>query len=114
MSRARSSSPQIQDLDKQLRKNTALLYSQILKYQINLACQYSRAGFFRFLRDVIVADNWKDMLQALKATEENIRRDLNLLDRVTLDKIDLDIASLHGKADGMLAEVKEVRTDIKV
>jgi len=114
MSRARSSSPQIQDLGKQLRKNTALLYSQILKYQINLARQYSRAGIFRFLRDVIVADNWKDMLEALKATEENIRRDLNLLDRVTLDKIDLEIASLHGKADGTLAEVKEVRTDIKV
>ena len=68
----RKPTPQIQSLAIQLRTNTISLYSDILKYQMYIACQYSRAGFFRLIRDLVAADDWKGMVagQALLACRQ--------------------------------------------
>jgi hypothetical protein len=106
--------PHSQELNTRLRAKIANLYSQILKYQVQLAHQYSRAGFFRFLRDLFVADNWKDMLMALQKTEEIINKDLQTLDSGSLGTIDLNISKLQDKADDLLIGLNEVRSEVEV
>jgi hypothetical protein len=108
------SSPQTQNLVTQLRTKTVSLYSQILKYQIHLVHQYSRAGFFRFLRDLIVADDWKGMLGTLRGTEESIKQDLQRLDSDALRNVDLKVSRLRGKVDDILTRLNEVRSLVKV
>ena len=110
----RISSPQIRSLGTQLRTKTIDLYSQILKYQIHLARQYSRAGFFRFLRDLFVVDRWKEMFGTLKETEESINKDLQILDIEALGNIDLNMSRLQGKADDILTGLSGVRNEVEV
>lgn len=106
--------PHSQELCMQLRAKVVNLYSQILKYQVRLAHQYSRAGFFRFLRDLLVADNWKDMLVALQNIEEGTNKDLKTLDSGALGTIDLNVSKLQGKADDILIGLSEVRSEVEV
>ena len=110
----RISSPQTQNLVTQLRTKTISLYSQILKYQVHLVHQYSRAGFFRFLRDLIVADDWNGMLETLRGTEESINKDLERLDSDALRNVDLKVSGLRGKVDDILTRLHEVRSLVEV
>jgi hypothetical protein len=110
----RMPSTEVRNLYEQLRTNTIDLYSQILKYQLHIARQYSRAGFFRFLRDFVALDEWKDMIGTLEKTEDNIRKDLRELDSGTLDTIALNVSNLQGKADDILIKLKEVRREVEV
>src|SRR3954464_6039786 len=94
----RISPSQTRNLYTQLRTKTIGLYSQILKYQIHLVYQYSRAGFFRYLRNLFIADNWKGMLGTLRETEKSIDKDLERLDSDALRSIDPKISRLQDSA----------------
>jgi hypothetical protein len=98
----------------QLRTKTVNLYSQIIKYQIYLARQYSRAGFFRFLRDLALADDWKAMLNTIKKTEESVVKDLETLDSGAIENIQTNMLNLQGKADNILAGLSGVRAEVEV
>lgn len=74
----------LQDINTSFKDKAIELYSQILKYQIQPAQQYSRLGLFRFLRDVVVADDWKVRVADLKKTEKRITKDLSTFDTYTL------------------------------
>jgi len=103
-----------QELSTQLRAKVVNLYSQIIKYQVQLAHQYSRGVFFRFLRDLFVADKWKDMLMALQKTEESINKDIKPLDSGAWRTIGLNVSELQGKADDILIGLSKVRSEVEV
>jgi hypothetical protein len=111
--RYRTLSPQAR-LARLVRDKVISLYSQILKYQIYVFRQYSRAGFFRFLRDVVVADNWKEMLKALKETESAIRRNLTELDTNVLRQVNIEVSKLQEKANEILSGLDEIRSEVEV
>ena len=110
----RKPTPQIQSLAIQLRTNTISLYLGILKYQMYIACQYSRAGFFRFIRDLVAADDWKGMLGSLKETDNTIGRDIKTIDSSALGTIGVNLTELQSKADDMLVGLSEVRSEVEV
>ena len=110
----RKPTPQIQSLAIQLRTNTISLYLDILKYQMYIACQYSRAGFFRFIRDLVAADDWKGMLGSLKETENTIGRDIKTINSSVLGIYGVNLTELQGKADDILIELSEVRSEVEV
>ncbi|PMD14340.1 WD40 repeat-like protein [Hyaloscypha hepaticicola] len=102
----RASSHQQRDLGLQLRTKTIRLYVQVLKYQIYVARQYSRAAFFRLLRDIVVVDGWRDMLGAMKKTKKSIDEDLWTFDIGVVGKIDSKILQLQGKADDIFDDIQ--------
>ena len=110
----RKPTPQTQSLAIQLRTNTISLYLDILKYQMYIACQYSRAGFFRFIRDLIAADDWKGMLGSLKETDNTIGRDIKTIDSSALGTIGVNLTELQSKADDVLIKLSEVRSEVEV
>ena len=89
------------------------LYSQILKYQIQLAQQCSRSGLFRFLRDLVVADNWKVIIIDLKKTEERINKDLSTFGSNTLEGIDDKVSELQNQADKSWALLMKTKVDVE-
>jgi hypothetical protein len=99
-----------------IKAKTIELYSQILKYQMLLSHQYSRSGLFRFLRDCVIADDWKVMRADLIKTEESIKNDLNTFGSNTLKVIDDKVSELQNQANrswDLLIKIKagvEVRT----
>lgn len=79
-----------------------------------IACQYSRAGFFRFIRDLVAADDWKSMLGSLKEIETTISRDIKTVNSSALGTIGVNLTELQGKADDMLIGLSEVRSEVEV
>jgi hypothetical protein len=96
-----------------LKDKTVELYTQILQYQILLAQQYSRSGLFRFLRDFVLADDWKLMLEELKKTEERISNDLRTLGSNTLKVINDRVSELQNQAEKSWALLMETKAGIK-
>lgn len=79
-----------------------------------IACQYSRAGFFRFIRDLVAADDWKGMLGSLKETENTIGRDIKTIDSSALRTTGDNLTELQGKADDMLIGLSKVQSEVEV
>ena len=53
------------DLYSHFQNNTIKLYRQILGYQFRLATHYCRKIGSKYLRDVFLKDNWKDLLDEI-------------------------------------------------
>ncbi|KAL3475918.1 hypothetical protein BJX99DRAFT_258996 [Aspergillus californicus] len=77
-----------QRLAASLQKKTIELYFLILKYQVLLAKQYSRSGVFRYLRDLVVADDWLTMLSRIQVIKGTINEDLEAFSQGALKDID--------------------------
>lgn len=97
-----SASQTLKDLDQSFQAKTIHLYSQILKYQIQLARHYSRPGFFRLLRKSLAVDDWVDMRTQLEKTEESIDKDLRTQSKDILHKIAKKVLELQNKASDSL------------
>ncbi|OCK75173.1 hypothetical protein K432DRAFT_274329, partial [Lepidopterella palustris CBS 459.81] len=111
--RNQSTSQHLRDLNNSFKAKTIELYSQILKYQIQLTRQYSRSGLFRFLRDCVVADDWNIMLADLKKTEENINKDLRAFGSNTLKLIDDKVSELQNQADKSWALLMDTKAGVE-
>jgi hypothetical protein len=108
-----STSQPFRDLKASIKAKTIKLYSQILKYQILLSYQYSRPGLFRFLRDCVIADDWKVKRADLMKTEESIKNDLNAFSSNALKVIDDKMSEVANLLGDLIKETKsgiEVRT----
>ncbi|KAF4631978.1 hypothetical protein G7Y89_g6154 [Cudoniella acicularis] len=93
-----STSQPLRDLRTSFRAKTIELYSQILKYQIQLAQQYSRSGMFRLLRDFI---------------ENRITKDLSAFNSNTLKVVRDKVIELQGRAEKSLALLMETKADVE-
>jgi hypothetical protein len=109
-----STSQDGQDSLASLRRQTVELYSQILKYQIQLAVQYSRPRYFRLLRDIAVIDKWGDMLVALKKKKEDIDKILGAFGSKSLRAIENAVSELKLHAEKSLSLLVETKAYVKV
>ena len=103
-----------QRLLSQVKDKIIDLYSQILKYQISLASQYSRPSIKRLLRDVVLKDNWKAMYEDMQKTEESITLDLERLDQKTIASIAYQMSNLQKTVKVILNESIKVHEEINV
>ncbi|KAK2809659.1 hypothetical protein FQN50_003716 [Emmonsiellopsis sp. PD_5] len=101
------------ELNTSFRTKTVNLYSQILKYQIQLSRQLSRPGIFRFLRDCVLADDWEDMLEDIKTLEESINKDLATLGNAVLKTINGKVSVLRDNADKALDLLLETKSGVE-
>jgi recombinational DNA repair ATPase RecF len=76
--------------------------------------QYSRAGVFRFLRDVIVVDKWADLEAQIKAKEQSIEEDLRKIDSKTLNVMDSKLSQVGDKVEQSLTLLKEFAVKFEV
>jgi hypothetical protein len=109
-----STSQKSQDPLASFRGQTVELYSQILKYQIKLAHQYARSGFFRFLRGLAVIDNWNVMLEDLKKKEEGINKILGAFGSKSLRTIEDKVSEIQRNAEKSLTILTEARAYVEV
>ncbi|GKZ76439.1 hypothetical protein AnigIFM56816_006703 [Aspergillus niger] len=103
-----------QRLLSQVKDKIIDLYSQILKYQISLAFQYSRPSIKRLLRDIVLKDNWKAMYEDMQKTEESITLDLERLDQKTIASIAYQMSSLQKTVKVILNESIKVHQEINL
>ncbi|KAL3263244.1 hypothetical protein ABHI18_001938 [Aspergillus niger] len=103
-----------QELLSQVKDKMIDLYSQILKYQISLASQYSRPSIKRLLRDIVLKDNWTAMYKDMRMTEESITLDLERLDQKTIASIAYQMSSLQKTVKVVLDESVKVHEEIKL
>jgi hypothetical protein len=106
-----STSQPFRNLKASVKAKTVTLYSQILKYQMLVSHQYSRSRLFRYLRDCVIADDWKVMRADLIKTEESINSDLNNFGSNTLKVINDKVSEL---ASGLGDLIKETKADVMV
>ena len=67
----------LEDLHRHFRTNTVNLYRQILGYQFRLATHYCRRTGSKYLHELVLSDNWKELLEEINASviagEEDLR-----------------------------------------
>jgi hypothetical protein len=85
-----------------------------VKYQIQLAQQCLRSGLFRFLRDCVIANDWKVMLTDLKKIKESINRDLSTFSGNTLKVIDDKVSELKNHAEKSWDLLMETKAGVEV
>ena len=81
---------------------------------MRLAKQYSYSWSFRFLRDLVAVDNWKDMLQSITEIDQNIKDDLEFLGGHALKTIDDKLENLQTQMVTSLDLITEARNEAKV
>lgn len=97
-----------------IREQTISLYTQILEFQIRLARQFSHAGFFRGIRDLVTADDWSEMTNNIKQIDESIHTMLSEWSHKTIQHIDQTVSSIQENVDKSLALVMDIKKDMNV
>ena len=82
------------------------MYSYILKYQISVAIQYSRASFIRFCRDVATVDKWSIKTTQIQDLESEIGGVLRGLDGVKLSDVERRLMKLHEEVLERLSDIQ--------
>jgi hypothetical protein len=101
-------------IHSQLRTKIIQLYSQTLKYQIQLARQYSRPIFFRLLRDSVVVDDWQGLRASMKNIETSINQILNDIDSSTLTRVSTRLSDVQSSVEEFSVLLKDTRSSIEV
>ncbi|KAJ0417656.1 hypothetical protein BJY00DRAFT_315767 [Aspergillus carlsbadensis] len=107
---APSSTQPIEKLEETIRDDVIQLYSLVLEYQMRLLKHFSRSGFFRWMEDVRVTDDWKEMLQNILEMESCIDKHLRALRGHILVKIESEVARLGEQlttAHGTIVEARD-------
>lgn len=104
----------LEEIHASLKAKTINLYKEVLKYQMRLAKQYSHSSSFRFLKDSVAVDNWKDMLQSITEIDQNIKDDLEFLGGHALKTIDNKLENLQRQMGTSLDLITEARDEAKV
>ncbi|PYI11401.1 hypothetical protein BO78DRAFT_333564 [Aspergillus sclerotiicarbonarius CBS 121057] len=88
------------------------VYYETLKYQIDVVKQYSRSTAGRYLRDIVVADNWKSMIENIKAKDRLVIDYLDVQSNALMRKIKHDIQQFHDQTqasiDGIGQDIKKI------
>ncbi|OTA93801.1 hypothetical protein M434DRAFT_30643 [Hypoxylon sp. CO27-5] len=96
-----------------LQSKTIELYSKVYKYQVRVILHLEHSTLTRHLRDLGVSDDWKGMIETLKATEREIKDDLQGLSNHTSKKIDEKFEDFRSKVDVFLEICKKTMENIK-
>ena len=101
----------MKELITSLKTKTVQLYTEVLKYQIQLAIHYNHGLFRRSLGDLVVSNDWKGMVADLGNASKKINEDLSEQDRQAMTD---EFANLREKADQELSILKDVQDSIEV
>ncbi|KAL4907027.1 hypothetical protein BDW74DRAFT_176626 [Aspergillus multicolor] len=112
-SRNTAGSQPLNDLGAGLRARIVKLYAQVLRYQMRLAKHYAHSTFFRSMRDLAVADNWKELLASITDMEKGISGDLEILTGHTIKAIDSKVDELKHLMDESLRVATETKDQVK-
>ncbi|OTA59106.1 WD40 repeat-like protein, partial [Hypoxylon sp. EC38] len=108
-----SSSENHHKLALSLQSKTIELYSKVYKYQVRVILHLEHSALTRYLRDIGVSDDWKGMIETLKATEREIKDDLQGLSNHTSKNIDKKFEEFRSKVDVFLELCKKTMENIK-
>src|SRR5271170_7901773 len=75
------------ELIADVQKKITALYSQILEFQIRMACHYSSNSWKRYVRDLITSDDWQGMKKAIDISDSGIKEELDIIADVHLDSV---------------------------
>jgi WD40 repeat protein len=65
------------ELQKLLRSNIVALYKQLLLFQIQSVCRYSRCEVAVILRDLVKLDDWETRVSTIEDLEQRVRTDVS-------------------------------------
>ncbi|KAF9762005.1 hypothetical protein IL306_003590 [Fusarium sp. DS 682] len=108
-----SSDGLVEDLEASIKEETVKLYAMILKYQMRLLKHFSRSGFFRWMKDVTVADDWKGMFDAILEVEKAIDLLLGALRGHILRKIETGVGQLSEQLESARQTMIEARDEAR-
>ncbi|PYI36163.1 hypothetical protein BP00DRAFT_474846 [Aspergillus indologenus CBS 114.80] len=90
------------------------LFKQVLEYQIRLARQFSRAGLFQGIRDMVTADDWLGMTTNIEQIDKSIHTMLAEWSQKTIQHIDATVASMQEKMDKSLSLAIGIKKDMNI
>ncbi|KAJ6081562.1 hypothetical protein N7499_006436 [Penicillium canescens] len=105
-----------EELGMSVRAQTVKLYAKILGFQIRLAQHFCKSGFYRFVDDLGVSDDWNDLLDTITRIDNQITLDLDALGRHTLKDIHREVDETRrrlGESLDLMAEVRDETREIK-
>ncbi|KAL5360217.1 hypothetical protein BJX96DRAFT_175081 [Aspergillus floccosus] len=102
-----------EQLGLSIRAQTVKLYAQILEFQIRLAQHFCKTGFYRFVDDLGVSDDWNDLLETITSIDNQITRDLDALGRRALKDIHREVDEMRRQLGGSLDLMAEVRDETR-
>ncbi|KAL5610968.1 hypothetical protein FOBRF1_007085 [Fusarium oxysporum] len=108
-----SSDGSVEDLEASIKEETVKLYAMILKYQMRLLKHFSRSGFFRWMKDVTVADDWKGMFDAILEIEKAIDLHLGALRGHIPRKFETGVVQLSEQLESARQTMIEARDEAR-
>lgn len=72
-----------------------------------------RGWLFCFLRDCVLADDWKGIIEDLKKTEDRIKIDLSISNSNTLEVVKDKLSEPRNQADESLAVLMQTKAGIE-
>ena len=90
------------------------MYSYILRYQISVAIQYSRASIIRFCRDVATVDKWSAKATQLRNFEKELGGILRELSNVKLNDVDRRAMELQKDVLEVLERLSDIQRGLEV
>ena len=90
------------------------MYSYILRYQISVAIQGSRASIIRFCRDVATVDNWSAKATQIRNFEKELSGILGELSNVKLNNVDRRAIELQKDVLEVLERLSNIQCGLEV
>ncbi|KAJ6008151.1 hypothetical protein N7540_012127 [Penicillium herquei] len=102
----------LEELEASIKSQIIHLYTEILKYQMQLASHLSKSGLFRFVEDITGSDDWKGMTQGMKDIDEGIHNSLRSLNAYSLKNIELQVEKIDRGMDDLIKTMKEAKEEL--
>ncbi|KAL4895858.1 hypothetical protein BDV59DRAFT_211379, partial [Aspergillus ambiguus] len=102
-----------EELGASVRAQTVKLYAEILGFQIRLAQHFCKSGYYRFVDDLGVSDDWRDLLQTITSIDKYIAQDLDALGRHTLKDIHREVDKMRRRLGESLDVMAQVRDETR-
>ena len=88
-------------------------YSQILEFQIRLACYYSHSSPSRYFKDLFTSDNWQEMHTRILDSNENIKQSLDITRDVHLDSaLEMHSVQLQQFINDKISTLTSIQSDV--
>lgn len=89
-------------LEKEFEKGLVDLYTEILKYQVTAACHCRSSTFHRFMRALPKLDDWKGMIEKIRAKDTFCRETTQIFDSRDQRLVNSKLQSLAERNDKMM------------
>lgn len=104
----------LRELAVSIRSRIIELYTAVLEYQIRLTKYLSRSSFLRLAGDMVVTDDWAEMLQTITNLDKDIQTQWGTLDSQVLRNIESEVLAIQQKMTSSMLIIAEVRDESKV